>query len=112
MCKEADETEVKSEEASEKIPEANEAPKQEEAKTEEKSLVLETPDRIEAPKSPGKPAKQEGKIPKGLPEPGKPVSVPKDSMIPPQKTPKMDHKNPTIANEEVFQDQDLSSISM
>ena len=112
MCKEADEPEKISEEAVNKVPDANEAPKQEEANSGEKPLVLETPNKIESSKSQEKPVKHEAKIPKGLPEPGKPISVPKDSMVPPQKTPKMDHKSTTIANEEVFQDQDLSSISM
>ena len=51
------------------------------------------------------------RIPKGLPEPGKPIPIPEDSMVPPQNPTNMEHKSPTIANQEIFEDQDLSSMS-
>ena len=51
------------------------------------------------------------KIPKGLPEPGSPVQVPKDSMIPPVHTTNLAGQTATIAAADTFTDKDLSSIT-
>ena len=51
------------------------------------------------------------KTPKGLPEPGKPTPIPKDAMIPPAHQTRINKSEPTIAQEEVFTDKDLSSIN-
>ena len=51
------------------------------------------------------------KIPKGLPEPGKPAKAPKDSMIPPTHTTALANQTATIAAADTFTDKDLSSIT-
>ena len=56
-------------------------------------------------------ATEKGKIPKGLPEPGKPVLIPKDSIIPPIHETKLDRAAKTSAHDEQFLDKDLSAMS-
>ena len=51
------------------------------------------------------------KIPKGLPEPGKPTHPPKDAMIPPVHSTALANQKATIAIADTFTDKDLSSIS-
>ena len=51
------------------------------------------------------------KIPKGLPEPGTPVNVPKEAMFPPLHDTGLANKAPTISAADTFADRELSSIS-
>ena len=51
------------------------------------------------------------KVPMGLPEPGKPVVVPKDSMIPPIHETKLSRAPKVIMDDEVFADKDLSPLT-
>lgn len=51
------------------------------------------------------------KIPKGLPEPGKPPVLPKEALVPPAQEDQLNFTKPTIANQEKFSDKDLSSLT-
>ena len=51
------------------------------------------------------------KIPKGLPEPGKPVQPPQDVLFTPTHSSALSDRQPTIANASAFSDKDLSAIS-
>ena len=51
------------------------------------------------------------KVPLGLPEPGKPIVIPKDSLVPPIHETKLTRAPQTISKEDVFVDKDLSSIT-
>ena len=85
MCKEADEAP---------------APNQETAKDSNDRMKQEFPEGLPVI------------VTKGLPEPPQPVQIPEQAVIPPQRPAKLDHTKPTIANEEIFHDQDLSAVSM
>lgn len=54
---------------------------------------------------------EKGKVMAGLPEPGTPVPIPKDSIIPPIHETYLDRTATTPAHEEKFDDRDFSSIS-
>ena len=106
MCKEADEAPAPGQEEPKVIHDESEKGKNKKGKKQDKQ------EKQQQQKADDLPEGLPPTVTKGLPEPAKPVPIPEQAVVPPQRPTKLDHTKPTIANEDVFHDQDLSSISM